>query len=281
MKLKAKPVITCLVFFLVCCAARAVEYFVFRTDQTEIGEAIFHKIFGILLLAAALAVLGWKWRDIGFVAARFWRDIALGLAIGVGVFIVAYGTEMLMQSAAGNTPKLQFFVTSYAIGGNRALEGGFLLLALCIAGNLINVWMEEGVFRGLFPKLLSEKRSFWFACILSSLLFGIWHIAQPIRNAIDGVQSPMGALMMGLMLVGTSALLGVQYCMLNRVTGSIWAGMAAHFVNNTTINLLHVSTAGGLDEMQTLRITIAQTLSFLVVLVIYKVYIKKSKAAAR
>ena len=79
----------------------------------------------------------------------------------------------------------------------------------------------------------------------------------------------MGAAMAGVLLVVTSTLLGIQFCMLNRVTGSIWAGMGAHFVNNTAINLLHVTTASGVDELQTLRITIAQTASFLIVLAIY------------
>ena len=177
--------------------------------------------------------------------------------------------EMIIQTANGNAPALSVYVTSYAIGGNRGMQGGAVFLLICILGNIVNVAMEEGVFRGLFCKLIGEKHSFWIACIVSSLLFGIWHIAQPIRNVFDGEQSAMGALMSGILLVVTSALLGIQYCMLNRVTGSIWAGMAAHFINNTTVNLLHVTTAGGTDELQAVRITIAQTVSFVVVLCVY------------
>ena len=45
--------------------------------------------------------------------------------------------------------------------------------------------------------------------------------------------------------------------------------MTDHFLNNTIVNILHVASAAGADELQTLRITVAQTLSFIIVLVIY------------
>jgi membrane protease YdiL (CAAX protease family) len=64
--------------------------------------------------------------------------------------------------------------------------------------------------------------------------------------------------------------------MLYKITGHIWVGIAAHFVNNASINLLHVVTVAGVDEMQTLRITIAQTLSFVIVLVIFVRHYRKN-----
>ena len=45
--------------------------------------------------------------------------------------------------------------------------------------------------------------------------------------------------------------------------------MADHFFNNTIINVLHVATTAGTDDLQGIRITIAQTVSFLIVLLIY------------
>ena len=266
---KREPILFVFGFYAVCCVFRGLEYFLLRTDQTIIGEAFVHKLVGIALLAAALYAAKYKGRDIGLLPCRFVRDTGKGLLLGGGAFLLAYATEMIIQTANGNAPALSVYVTSYAIGGNRGMQGGAVFLLICILGNIVNVAMEEGVFRGLFCKLIGEKHSFWIACIVSSLLFGIWHIAQPIRNVFDGEQSAMGALMSGILLVVTSALLGIQYCMLNRVTGSIWAGMAAHFINNTTVNLLHVTTAGGADELQAVRITIAQTVSFLVVLCVY------------
>ena len=274
------PIVFSLGFYAVCCVFRALEYFLLRTDQTVIGEAVFHKLIGVVLLAAALAIIGYKWHDIGFRLDFLIRDTGKGFLLGGGVFVLAYGIEMIIQTVSGNSPALKAYVTSYAIGGNRSLQGGFGILFFCIAGNLINVIMEEGVFRGLLCKITQEKHSFFTACIFSSVLFGIWHIAQPIRNAFDGEQSVAGAVMAGILLVVTSTLLGIQYCMLNKVTGSVWASMAAHFVNNTTINLLHVSTVNGVDQLQTVRITIAQTVSFIIVLIIFLITRHKRRNTA-
>lgn len=266
---RSNPILFIFMFYLVCFGFRAVEYFFIRTDQSIIGEAFIHKLFGIILLAVSLQFLKYTWEDIGFQKKHVIKNTTIGLLFGGGVFAVAYFTELMMQTAMGNTPSLQFYVTSYSIQGNRGMQGGILFILLCIAGNVINVIMEEGVFRGLFVHLIEEKYSFAKACMLSSILFGIWHIIQPMRNVFDGEQSLNGAIMSALLLIVTSTLLGIQYCMLLKLTGSLWAGMAAHFVNNTIINLLHVVTNSGADELQFIRIAVAQTLSFMIVLVFF------------
>lgn len=266
---KRHPIRFIVCFYLVCFLFRAVEYLVIRTDQGIIGEAFIHKLIGIALLAAAVRLIPYRWSQIGVCADKAVSGICLGLLLGGVVFVVAYGVEMAMHMVDGNAPTLQFYVTSYAIDGNRAMQGGALFILICILGNIINVIMEEGVFRGLFVRLTEERHSFATACVLSSLLFGLWHIAQPIRNVLDGQQSIPGAAMAGLVLVVTSTLLGIQYVMLFKCTGALWAGMAAHFVNNAIINLLHVATFTGTDELQTVRIAIAQSLSFVIVLVFF------------
>lgn len=52
--------------------------------------------------------------------------------------------------------------------------------------------------------------------------------------------------------------------------------MAYHFVNDTTVNLFHVVTVDGIDDMQTVRLTITGTLSFAIVLVLFLVKMKKA-----
>jgi membrane protease YdiL (CAAX protease family) len=277
--IKKDPIKFIWLFYFLCFIFRAVEYFIIRTDQSIIGEAFIHKLIGIGLLAAAIRYLGCKWRDIGFRMNDSIKGVCIGLLFGAAVFAVSYGAEMLMQASAGNTPSLRFFLTSYTVEGNRALDGGAVFIFICVLGNIINVIMEEGVFRGLFFTLAERKESFIKACIFTSLLFGFWHIAAPVRNVIDGVQSPMGAFMMGLMLVGTSALAGAQYVMMFKMTGALWVSMAFHFVNNTSANLLHVVTDSGVDELQTVRLTIAGTLSFIIVLILFLRHRKKGGKA--
>ncbi len=192
-----------------------------------------------------------------------------GFQLGCPALILAYGIEWGIQAARGNHPALQLYVSSYSIDGNRGNQTGILFFAICIAGNIINVFMEEGIFRGLFIKLAEIKYSFIRAAIISSVLFGIWHIAAPVRSLLDGQMSAGGAATAAFMLIVTTGITGAKFCLLTRITGSLWMPMADHFVNNTVVNILHMTTVSGADELQTLRISIAQTISFLVVLFIY------------
>lgn len=257
------------VIYILCFLFRAVEYMIIRTDQSILGEAVLHKLTGILILAVSLNYFSLRWQDIGFTKRESGLYILYGLLLGVAVFALAYGAEWIVQSAAGKSPVFDVYVSSYALTENRGRQAGLTFFAVCIAGNIINVLMEEGVFRGLFLKLLGIKYPFWKAVVISSLLFGVWHIAAPLRGFLDGDISAGGAAMAALTLVLAAGLTGAKCCLLARLTGSLWMPMADHFVNNTIVNLLHVVTVSGADEWMSLRITIAQTVSFIFVLTLY------------
>ncbi len=57
-KLNKRPVWGCLIVFFACAAARIAEYFIIRTDETAVSENFLHKVFGIILLTAALKYMG-------------------------------------------------------------------------------------------------------------------------------------------------------------------------------------------------------------------------------
>jgi len=259
------PAIFVLLFFVVVLIARIADSLLLRTDESIIGELFTHKLIGIALMGWALYHLGFKWRDIGFNSKRFCKGILVGLGLGVPVYAIAYGAEYIMGFMAGESPALRFFTTSYNVIGNTEMQTGLLFVIICIIGNIINVIMEDGVFRGLFLRIMENKFSFIKAMLFSSTLFGIWHGIMPLRNYLSGEQSGGGALMSALMLVLTSFIFGVLLCLLCKTEGSLWAGMTVHFINNASVNLLHNITTSGTDTMQTIRITIAQTLLFIIV----------------
>jgi membrane protease YdiL (CAAX protease family) len=263
-----------LLFYMLCLAARLLEIFVFRTDQGIFGEAFIHKLFGIAAMGVALYALGMKWRDIGFALTKIPRGLLVGALLGGVAFALAYGIEFLIQSLNGSAPSLRFYATSYNVIGNTALSSAGVFILIVIAGNIINVVMEDGVFRGLFMRLGESRFSFPKAMLFSSILFGFWHGIMPIRNFLDGNQSGAGAAMSVLLLVITSFIFGVELCLLTKLEGSLWAGMTVHFINNASVNLLHVVSSSGTDVMQTMRIAIAQTIIFIIVAVLY---VKKSK----
>ena len=78
------------------------------------------------------------------------------------------------------------------------------------------------------------------------------------------------------MLVVTSALISFKFALLTRITGSQYMAMGDHFVNNTIVNTLHVVSTTGSDELRFIRITVAQTLSFILVLIYYLGKYRKS-----
>lgn len=255
--------------YLLCFIFRVWEYFVLRTDQTVWGEAFIHKLIGIAILCTAAKMTTFTLEGIGFSKENIVQNISKGLLFGLAIFAFAYSVEILICILQGNFESLQLYVTAYAVDGNTGHQTALIFFVICIAGNIINVIMEEGVFRGLFQQILQKKYSFILSAVIASCLFGLWHIIAPIRNYYDSASSLNSLLFNTAMLVVTSALIGFKFAMLTKITGSLYMAMGDHFVNNTIVNTLHVVSATGSDELQFVRITIAQTLSFIVVLIYY------------
>lgn len=264
-----KIILYILAIYAICFLFRCLEYFLIRTDQTFWGEAFIHKLLGIAICFIALWFLHIKPTDAGFRTEQAHKGILWGALLGISVYIIAYGIELIIIAAMGKSPSLRFYVTSYSVDGNIGNQTAFVFFVLCIVGNIINVVMEEGVFRGLFLKMAEQKYNFFIAVIISSVLFGFWHLVAPLRSYFDGERSVGGMLMMMLMLFFTTSITGAKFCLLTKITGSLWLPMTDHFINNTIVNILHVSSTSGIDQLQTVRITIAQTISFVVILIVF------------
>lgn len=262
--------------YAVCFVFRILEYFILRTDQTFWGEAFVHKLLGIAVLFIAAKRLGYKGNQIGFTKEKMFRNIWNGFLFGIIVFVIAYGIEIAIIMSRGEFEALRFYVSAYAVDENIGQQTGLIFFLICIAGNVINVIMEEGVFRGLFQQILQKKYSFMLSAVIASVLFGLWHVMGPIRNYYDGTSSLQGAMANLLMLVVTSGLVGFKFALLTKMTGSIYMAMSNHFVNNALVNVLHVVSKSGADEWMSVRITIAQSVSFVIVLGAY-LYLKYVK----
>lgn len=260
-----------LLFFLSIFALRLIDSFCLRTDQGPIGELFAHKLAGFALLIAAVRFLRLKWTsDNGFKPEQLLRGILTGLAIGGSAFLAAYTAEIGIAVMQGKSPSLQFYAASYNITGNTLLDSGVSFLLICVIGNVINVAMENSVFSGLMISVAEKRYSFLTANgFFSSFLFGLWHSVMPLRNFIDGSQSLAGAVTAALMLFGASFLFSVQLGMQFKQASSLWDGMTVHFINNLSVNLIHIVFADGTENAPAMRIAIAQTIMFVVVTVRY------------
>ena len=256
-----------LVIYLLCFLFRVCEYFILRTDQTFWGEAFVHKLIGTAILCITVKITSFTFEEIGFSKVNIIQNLLKGLLFGLSVFAFAYAIEVIICILQGNFESLQLYVTAYAVDGNIGHQTAFIFFAICIVGNIINVIMEEGVFRGLFQQILQKKYSFVLSAVVASCLFGLWHMIAPLRNYYDGTSSMGGLIFNATLLVVTSGLIGFKFALLTKMTNNLYMAMGDHFVNNTIVNILHVVSKTGADELQFVRITVAQTLSFIIVLV--------------
>ena len=266
---KRKVLSVVLIIYLICFVFRILEYFILRTDRTFWGEAFIHKLIGIAVLFVVIKLFDFTFKEIGFAKGKTILCISKGLTFGLVIFVLAYSAEILVLALHGNFKTLALYVSAYSVDGNIGHQTALVFFAICIVGNIINVVMEEGMFRELFPKLLEHKYTFIISAVIASVLFGMWHIMAPIRDYYDGTMSMSGFIANSVMLVITSALVGFKFAMITKLTGNLYMAMGDHFVNNTIVNILHVISTSGTDDLMILRISIAQSVSFIIVLIWY------------
>lgn len=269
LKRKDRTISAVMFIYLVCFILRFMEYFLIRTDETFWSEAFIHKLLGIIILFATLKIYHMKPADIGFVRQDGLRRLSEGMVFGLIVFVPAYTIETIIHIMQGNFETIAVYVSAYSVTGTLGRQTGFLFFLICIAGNIINVIMEEGMFRGLFQKMLETKYSFLLSALIGSSLFGLWHIIAPVRSYYDGNLSRNGLFANVILLTTTSALVGFQFVLMTRLTNCLYMAAGYHFVNNTIVNILHVVSDTDADTYMVVRIAIAQSLSFIIVWVWY------------
>ena len=239
-KLHKHPYLVCWCIFVICVTTRIVEYFLIRTDETIVAENFLHKLFGIGLLIIVLKILDLKPKDVGFVRSDI-RGIGKGLLLGLFCFAISYFLEMSILYFQGKEPHLDFYATGFSLNGGEIKRTALGFILLCILFNVINVIMEEGIFRGLYIKLTEPSSGFAKANLFAAFMFGIWHWVMPMRNFTDGDLSFGGLAAMGIGYVILAGVMSIKWGMLYKMTGSLCIGIGDHLFNNViATNLVHV-----------------------------------------
>lgn len=277
-KIFKNTVLSCMLIYILLLAVHCAEAVWLRTDESVLGENFVNKVFGIVVLWLVLRLLKWRWADIGFVSEGVLRSAGLGLALGACAFFVSYLTEALILRGQGHTVRLAVFVSGFSLTGEAVARTGIGYILMCVIFNAVNVLMEEGTFRGLFASLVMTDHGVKASILLQALLFGLWHVAAPLRGLVDGSMSAAAFSVLSIGYVILAGLMGIKWALLRQMTGSLCSGMAEHFFNNCiATNLLHVVTDSGVDEMQVVRVALAQLLSFAAVYAVYRAKLKSGK----
>jgi membrane protease YdiL (CAAX protease family) len=242
-----KPILTSLTLLVIAFIFKWVDTFVLRLDE-RLGEIILCKTLGFVLVIVFVWAAGRKLRDIGLHSRQLGPSLLIGIIVAVITPAVSYGIEFVTQLS--KQPVLHF----EAIDPKAGVTGGFLFVLWMIFGNIINSFMEEGLFRGVMVRLFRVKLSFWWANLLQAFLFGIWHLPWVLKWMQTGRIEEQGGIaaaafgqFMPMLLVGL--VWGYFYLK----TGSLWTSWVFHFLNNSVLNLLHITTTDGLDSGSAIR----------------------------
>lgn len=266
-----KPILYSFIIFMICLVIRIMEYFIIKTDTTFISENFIHKLMGIIILVFLLKIMNYKFKDIGFKRNKWFKYLIYGLILGGICFGISYFIEYIILYVKSRNPSLELYVNGFSLVGNEVKHTEIVFFILCILLNIVNVIMEEGLFRGFFLKVINNKNSFLKSNMIVALLFGLWHFVMPLRLFITGEMNFIFFIVMMLGYIVLAGIMSIKWEMLYKMTGSLFIGIGDHLFNNIiATNMLHIVSNTGVDELQIVRILIVQIISFMLICLIYK-----------
>jgi membrane protease YdiL (CAAX protease family) len=267
-----RPILVCLALLAIALIFRLIDIFVLRLDE-RLGEIILSKALGFILVVLFVWLAGQKLRDIGLHSKGLAQSLFIGTVVTLLALIAGYTLEMLVLSGSGAS--LQFA----ALDPKAGVSGGFLFALWLVLGNFVNSFMEEGLFRGVMIPLFRTRLSFWQTNWLQAILFGAWHLPWALKWYQTGRIETPGEIAMGVVVnFFPQILLGLVWGYMFLKTGNLWTSWIAHTLTNTTLNLLHIVTDGGMDGGISLRMTAYSIVALLCMLLVK--YLAKRSALA-
>jgi membrane protease YdiL (CAAX protease family) len=189
-------------------------------------------IGGELAMLVPLLVFGWS------IAARNggWRA-AFGLDRVRGAdwlpWITGLGFAYVGRTVVGVLANLLSDGKALAQATNlRVGHPGLLsIVVLTLSAVVLAPVAEELMFRGLLLRTFMRRLSFWPAALLSTLLFGLFHVYE--------VHTLLGAVTLALSV----SVLGLCNCYLVRITGRLTPGIMVHVTFNALALAVAVASA--------------------------------------
>lgn len=250
------PVLAPIVLLGLALLLRLLDIFVLRLDE-RLGEIILSKALGFALVVGYTWWVGQRVTAIGLHSRNLGPALAIGAGITVAAFVIA-GVAQVSMLESGAT------LAFAAVDPKTGMAGGSAFAAFLIAGNVINSFMEEGLFRGIMLPHFLQRMRFRTANVLQAALFAAWHLVWPLKAYLSGDASVAGVLAQtGSLLLGTFVA-GLVYGYLFWRTDSLWTPWLAHFLNNTTLNLVQVrGSSGELQPAMVMSVVVVIALAFL------------------
>jgi membrane protease YdiL (CAAX protease family) len=188
----------------------------------------------VSLLVAALVLIAWSsgatWDDLGLGRA----NLGAGVRYGAGAFLLV----LLVLLAAAVVP-----VTNGFLHDSRAnIDGARLLYEVGVPIVLLTAIPEEFAFRGVLLGSGLRLWGRWRASLITSALFGLWHIAPTLHTMSDNhmfrgeAASVAGQVLLVLGSIAVTFAAGLVFCWLRLRSRSLIApGMAHAAINGVAL----------------------------------------------
>ncbi len=236
----ARPIIVCLIFFLIVVVFRSLDLFVLKLEDFP-DKSILSRVFGFLAVLGYLGLLRKPIRSIGLHASNFDKSFFIGMLSLIILYAALYSVQFHRLSAAGETPQLVFGAI------NNGAMGGFFFTLIYLFGQLCNAFMEESIFRGIMLPHFMRKFGFLKANALQAFLFGLAHLVFPLSNWLGGQATAGEAAVQAGLLLAFTTIGGLVFGYLYYRTNSLWTAVLAHFTDNTIGLFFHIQTASRIN----------------------------------
>ena len=164
-------------------------------------------------------------------------DIAISKDIGFSIkhiksslyFISPILVVMILAAAAVSTVSPDLFLDQRH---NKAPIEIFFYILFIIP--LSSVLIEEVIFRGVIPFVLSKKSSIKSSYVVSSLMFGLWHVVTAGSVSLNFARNQLipEAVMVSSTIVLFTFLVGLFFSWLRVRTKSLFAPIFVHWFSN-------------------------------------------------
>lgn len=247
MKPLAKQIVTflCLVFLF-----SSLPYFLMtHSHHVMVGNGLVVRLVMWCPAAAAFATcalfridtqtLGWKWQPIRYEALGYLLPLLYAIPLYAVVWIVVRGSFALDTFERGAAESLQMPGSPHLAAFGLMIP---MLATLGVIGSLANALGEEIGWRGfLLPRLVGQF-GFTLGCIVSGLIWAVWHYPGLLWADYNAGTNPTYALAcFTVMVVAMAFVMG----WLRLRSGSLWPCAMLHASHNLFIQaILDRMTAG-------------------------------------
>ena len=238
----ARPIIVALALFLVVVALRYAEVFVPGLNTLP-DKSIVSKVLGFILVLGYLRVLRKPISSIGMHSRNFNKAFLIGGPSLLILYAALYAFQFSRLSAAGESPQLVFA----AINKQTGVMGGLAFTWFYLFGQIVNAFMEEGIFRGVMLPHLMRRFSFWQANALQALLFGLAHLVWPLSSWVRGQATAEEAIAEAASLMIATTVGGLVFGYLYYRTDSLWTSWFAHLIDNVMGLFFHIQIVSRLN----------------------------------